>query len=149
MGYEDAPDGEDCFGKIWSVSKPAAFIGVMFATYDTVAYTKPQGYVPTIATYLKSTVPLVAAACTFAAVTCTACNLRGKDDKINYLLGGASAGSIFGIAARSVKVGVPLGFFLAMGAMLYKDSRQNGWEIFPYRERKVGFNHMYNDYTMK
>ncbi|XP_064101315.1 uncharacterized protein LOC135211984 [Macrobrachium nipponense] len=148
MGYSDAPDGEECFEKIWTVSKAGGFIGVMLSTYDVLMYTKPQGYVPTIATYLKSTVPMVAAGATFAAVTCAACNIRKKDDKINYLLGGASAGSIFGVATRSVKVGVPVAFFLSLAAAVYKDSLQNGWEPFPYREHKRGFNHTYFDFTL-
>ena len=76
------------------------FSGIIVSTYDTLLYTKPQGYVPTIATYLRGTVPLVASAATFAAVTCAACNLRGKDDKVNYLIGGLSAGSVIGVAGK-------------------------------------------------
>lgn len=61
---------------------------------------KTQGYVPTLACYVRSTVPAAAAGATFAAVTCAATTLRKKDDKINYFLGGASAGGIFGFTGE-------------------------------------------------
>ncbi|MPC45888.1 NADH dehydrogenase [ubiquinone] 1 alpha subcomplex subunit 11 [Portunus trituberculatus] len=92
---------------------------------------KTQGYVPTLVCYIRSTVPAAAAGATFAAVTCVSTTLRGKDDKFNYFYGGASAGGIFGVAARSFRVGVPLAVFLGFCATVYKDSKDNGWKVFP------------------
>lgn len=65
-------------------------------------YTKPQGYVPTLGAYVRSTVPLAGAGAVFAAVTCASTSLRGKDDKLNYFLGGSAAGGIIGVAGKMV-----------------------------------------------
>lgn len=73
----------------------------MVSTYDVMFITNPQGYLPTLARYIRSTVPCLAAGATFAAVTCASTSLRGKDDKINYFIGGASAGGVFGVAGKS------------------------------------------------
>lgn len=74
--------------------------GLVVSTYDVLMYTKPQGYVPTLGAYLRSTVPLAGAGAAFAAVTCASTALRGKDDKLNYFLGGSSAGGIIGVAGK-------------------------------------------------
>ncbi|KAG7164526.1 NADH dehydrogenase [ubiquinone] 1 alpha subcomplex subunit 11-like [Homarus americanus] len=116
MGYADHPDGQECFEKVFACTKYSGFA----------------------ATYMKSTIPAAAAGATFATVSCVSTNLRGKDDKINYFLGGAAAGGVFGIAARTFRVGVPLGFFLGFAAIIYKDSKDEGWSIFPQTVHKMG-----------
>lgn len=37
----------------------------------------------------------------------------------------------FASSARSFKVGVPTAIFMAVAGAVYKDSRLNGWELFP------------------
>ncbi|XP_047473562.1 NADH dehydrogenase [ubiquinone] 1 alpha subcomplex subunit 11-like [Penaeus chinensis] len=88
MGYTDNPDGKECFQKIWACTKYSGMLGLVVSTYDVLMYTKPQGYVPTLGAYIRSTVPLAGAGAVFAAVTCASTSLRGKDDKLNYFLGG-------------------------------------------------------------
>ena len=78
-----------------------SFSGLVVSTYDVMLYSKTQGYMPTLACYLRNTLPIAAAGATFAAVTCTSTTLRGKDDKLNYFYGGASAGGIFGVTGKS------------------------------------------------
>lgn len=80
--------------------KAFPFSGLVASTVDVLMLSKTQGYVPTLACYVKSTVPAAAAGATFAAVTCASTTIRGKDDKINYFLGGASAGGIFGFTGE-------------------------------------------------
>ncbi|KAK7085174.1 hypothetical protein SK128_015718 [Halocaridina rubra] len=150
MGYSDAPDGEGCFEKIWATSKLAGMAGFLVGAHDVVMITKPQGYVPTILTFSRTFLPITAAGATFAAVTCTACNLRKKDDKWNYFIGGGVGGSIFGVATKSFKVGFPCSVFFACLAVLYKDSRDNGWSFFPEIRHKYGaFDHMSHDFTLR
>lgn len=74
--------------------------GLVASTYDVMMASKTQGYLPTITRYIKLTLPCLAAGATFATVACVSTNLRGKDDKINYFLGGGAAGAIFGIAGK-------------------------------------------------
>ncbi|ROT78097.1 hypothetical protein C7M84_003185 [Penaeus vannamei] len=113
-------------------------------------YTKPQGYVPTLGAYVRSTVPLAGAGAVFAAVTCASTSLRGKDDKLNYFLGGSAAGGIIGVAARTFRVGVPVAAFLGLSAILYKDSKDNGWKLFPGVTHRVGsFDHVSYDFTLQ
>ncbi|XP_050731281.1 NADH dehydrogenase [ubiquinone] 1 alpha subcomplex subunit 11-like [Eriocheir sinensis] len=131
MGYEDHPDGKDCFHKITVATKYTGFLGLVASTVDVLMLSKTQGYVPTLGCYVKTTVPAAAAGATFAAVTCASTTMRGKDDKINYFLGGASAGGIYGFTTRSFRVGIPLAFLLGVAATVYKDSKDNGWELIP------------------
>ncbi|XP_042877195.1 NADH dehydrogenase [ubiquinone] 1 alpha subcomplex subunit 11-like [Penaeus japonicus] len=150
MGYSDHPDGKECFEKIWACTKYSGLLGLVVSTYDVLMFTKPQGYVPTLGAYVRSTVPLAGAGAAFAAVTCASTALRGKDDKYNYLLGGGSAGGIIGVAARSFRVGVPVAFFLGAAAVIYKDSKENGWELFPKITHRVGsFDHVNYDFTLQ
>lgn len=149
MGYKDHPDGQACFQKVFEATKYTGAVGFVLSTYDVLMVVKPQGYVPTLGIFLRTTVPCAAAGATFAAITCVSTNLRGKDDKLNYFIGGASAGSVFGAAKNSVKVGFPAAVFLGLAAVLFKDSMQKGWEFFPKIYHKMGYiDYRKFDYTL-
>merc|ERR1711970_1115982 len=148
MGYTDHPDGEQCFHKMLVCGKNAGLVGVVASTYDLLMISKPQGYVPAIGCYIRGTVPLAAAGVTFAVISCMATNLRHKNDYYNYLWGGAAAGGIIGVAKKSFKVGVPTAFFLGLAAVIFKDSLDNKWEIFPKMTHQMGtFDTIRHDYT--
>jgi len=121
------------------VSKYAGILGITVGTYDVMLFTKAKGYNATLLTYLRTMVPVMASGVAFAAITCAATNYRGKDDKLNYFLGGASAGGVFGAAARSFKVGLPVAFAFGCLAALYKDSKEEGYELIPIpKAHKMG-----------
>ncbi|CAL4129700.1 unnamed protein product [Meganyctiphanes norvegica] len=148
MGYSDAPDGEQCFQKMLICGKNAGLVGVIASTYDLLMVTKPQGYVPAIGCYIRGTIPLAAAGLTFATVSCMATNLRHKDDKFNYFLGGASAGGIIGVAKKSFRLGIPVAFLLGISAIIFKDSLDSKWELLPKIDHQMGtFDTIKNDYT--
>ncbi|XP_071546075.1 NADH dehydrogenase [ubiquinone] 1 alpha subcomplex subunit 11 [Panulirus ornatus] len=149
MGYTDHPDGQDCFGKVIATSKYGLCLGLVASTYDVMFLTTPQGYLPTLSRYFKSTIPCLAAGATFATVTCASTTIRGKDDKINYFMGGASAGGVFGVAARTFRVGLPVGFLLGVAAVIFKASKDGGWAIVPQQTRMLlGMDSNKYDYSL-
>jgi len=135
MGYKyyDSPEGQDCFPKMWYLTKNALKVGVVAATWDVLLYSHPKGYAQTAGRFLFYTGPLAAMAAGFAATTCVANSVRGKDDRTNYVLGGLTSGVVFGAWARNLRAGVYGSAILATAAYVKKMSVEQGWEFFPNR----------------
>lgn len=129
--YYDTPEGQDIYLKTFALSKYAAVAGLGIATYDVLMYSHPQGIVNTAGRYLYITGPLIGMAAAFAATTNIAQNIRGKNDKLNYFLGGAVSGAIFGAWQKSVAIGVPAAVLLGFVAVTKKMSVDDGWKFFP------------------
>ncbi|CAG2067181.1 unnamed protein product [Timema podura] len=136
--YYDTPEGDDCFLKLWYTSKVTGVTGLGISAVDVLFYSHPKGYFETLSRFGYLTLPLVGMAAAFTATTCAATNLRGKDDKLNYALGGVAAGCIFGTWRKTIKSGFVASVLLGAFAMLKKASKEDGWEFMPeikYRER--------------
>ncbi|ALC40497.1 CG9350, partial [Drosophila busckii] len=148
--YYDHPDGEDAFGKIVATNKYALTAGLAWSTLDVLTLSKPQGYLPTIGRFAYNTGPLMGMATAFTLTTLAATNARGKDDKINYLIGGFAAGGVFGAWKRNHVAGLCAGLFLGIAGVLKKMSIEQGWEFFPkpLKHQYGGVNIASNDYTI-
>merc|ERR1712126_457355 len=96
MGYDDHPDGQECFHKMACVGKYAAYTGFYTATMDVLMITKPQGYVLTANRYLKHMGLALACTATFVGGACAVAALRKKNDHYNYITGGVLTGSLLG-----------------------------------------------------
>ncbi|XP_055381805.1 NADH dehydrogenase [ubiquinone] 1 alpha subcomplex subunit 11 [Condylostylus longicornis] len=129
--YYDKPEGQDMSGKLIAANRFAGAAGVAWATVDVLMVSKPKGYLPTIVRFGIVTAPFLAVASSFVVGTYAATNLRGKDDKINYALGGFTAGAALGAVKKSVVTGMTMGLIFAIAASVKKLSRQEGWEFFP------------------
>ncbi|XP_017868826.1 PREDICTED: NADH dehydrogenase [ubiquinone] 1 alpha subcomplex subunit 11 [Drosophila arizonae] len=148
--YYDYPDGEDAFGKIVATNRYAIAAGLAWSTFDVLTLTKPQGYIPTLGRFAYNTGPLMGMATAFTVTTLAATNIRGKDDKLNYLIGGFAAGGVFGAWKHNHVAGLVTGLFLGIAGVIKKMSIEQGWEFFPDSptHQYGGVNIAKNDYTL-
>ncbi|XP_001361907.2 NADH dehydrogenase [ubiquinone] 1 alpha subcomplex subunit 11 [Drosophila pseudoobscura] len=148
--YYDHPEGEDAFGKTVATNKYAVAAGLAWSTVDVLTLAKPKGYLPTLGRFAYNTGPLMGMATAFTLTTLAATNARGKDDKINYLLGGFAAGGVFGAWKHNHVAGLCAGLFLGIAGVIKKMSIEQGWEFFPDTPTKQygGLNIAQNDWTI-
>jgi len=72
-------------------------------------------------------VPFIGGGIAYTSIVHTVSNLRGsKDDMYNHFWAGASVGAVVGAAARKPLMGCVTGFFLAIFALMAKDSALRG-----------------------
>ncbi|XP_060805538.1 NADH dehydrogenase [ubiquinone] 1 alpha subcomplex subunit 11 [Amyelois transitella] len=129
--YYDTPEGSDIFKKTFVTSKYAALSGIAYASFDVLMFSHPTGILNTLGRYAYIVGPMMGMATAFTVTANAAQNIRGKNDKINYFLGGVAAGSIFGAWQRSVTVGVPAAVVLGVAAVIKKTGVDEGWTFFP------------------
>ena len=86
--------------------------GLTTATYDTVLYSKPKGLINIIGRYAMHVGPLMGVATAFTTVTYASTKFRGKDDGLNYALGGFAAGGVIGRWAKNFPTGCLVGILL-------------------------------------
>ena len=147
--YFDHPDGTDASGKMIATNKYAIGTGLAWSTVDVLMLSKPQGYASTLARYAYFTGPLIGMATAFTMVTYFATNVRGKDDKLNYFLGGMAAGGVLGSWRRSAFAGFGFGVIFGVAGMVKKLSKEEGWEFFPKVKHQVGsLNIASHDFTL-
>uniref|UniRef100_A0A1L8EBD7 NADH dehydrogenase [ubiquinone] 1 alpha subcomplex subunit 11 n=1 Tax=Haematobia irritans TaxID=7368 RepID=A0A1L8EBD7_HAEIR len=130
-GYYDKPEGQDCFGKMVATNTYAATAGLAWSTVDVLMLSHPKGYLPTLARFAYNTGPMMGMASAFTLATYMATNVRGKDDRFNYFLGGFAAGGVYGAWRRSHVAGLVMGLFFGLAGVIKKTSIQEGWEFFP------------------
>lgn len=121
----------------------------MFAgVQDILLVSHPKGYAQTAGRFLYYTVPFSAMAATFVATSCAANSLRGKNDYWNYIIGGVSSGSIYGVWQKSLNSGIKAGIVLSLVACMKKWSVDEGFSILgePVREKRL-FNSAKYDYS--
>lgn len=75
--------------------------------------------------------PMYAATTAFCIVTYVSTNVRGKDDRFNYAIGGFTAGTLTGILIKKGLIGVWLGIACAIIGAVKKDSKLDNYEFFP------------------
>ncbi|XP_059046809.1 NADH dehydrogenase [ubiquinone] 1 alpha subcomplex subunit 11 [Achroia grisella] len=129
--YYDTPEGSDIFKKTFVTSKYATLTGLAAASFDVLMFSHPKGVINTVGRYGFIIGPLVGMAAAFTVTANVAQNVRGKNDEINYFLGGAAAGSIFGAWQRSITLGVPAAILLGAAAVIKKTAVNEGWVFFP------------------
>jgi len=92
-----------------------------------------KGGLPTALQRMKfHYLPWLGGTVAYTATVSTVCGLRGgKTDQWNHAVGGSVVGAIIGKLSRNFLGGLASGFLLSVLAYHYKDSRINGYEIFP------------------
>ena len=88
FNYYAKPEGVAPLDKVVGASKWGLLTGLAFGTHDVCLYSKTTTIADTMRCYGYWMVPMAGMGAAFAATTFIATNLRGKDDQINYLLGG-------------------------------------------------------------
>lgn len=86
--YYDKPEGEDPIGKIMGLTKYGILTGGFFTFYDACMISQCTNAAQFFNTAGYWMLPITGMCVTFSAVTYAATNIRKKDDKINYVLGG-------------------------------------------------------------
>lgn len=75
--------------------------------------------------------PMFAATSTFCIATHLATNIRGKDDELNYAIGGFCAGAIVGPIIRQNLVGFLAGITCAIIGAAKKNSKLENYQMLP------------------
>lgn len=109
--YYENPEGTDAFGKICATNKYAILTGFAWGTVDVLMVTKPKGYLPIMARYAYNVGPMMGMASAFTLGTFAATNLRKKDDRWNYVIGGICAGGVYGAWMRTINGGAVAAIF--------------------------------------
>lgn len=136
--YYDTPEGEDCLKKVFYMSKLAGISGLVVSTADVILLSRPRGYLPTVARYGYVTLPMIGMAAAFASTTCIATQVRKKDGKMNYILGGLAAAAVFGAWRGSILHGFNSCWFFVPAAFWKKISVDEGWQFIAPVKREWG-----------
>lgn len=148
--YFDTPDGQDTIKKLWVATKSMAVVSLTVATADVLLYSHPKGYLSTLGRYAYICFPLLGMSTAFVMLKNSAANVRGKDDKLNWVIGALAAGGIFGAWRKSVTAGFTACSTLSGIAMLKKHALQNNWTLLDY-ETKIqegGIRSVRHDFTL-
>ncbi|KAJ2948802.1 hypothetical protein O0L34_g8060 [Tuta absoluta] len=129
--YYDTPEGQDIYKKTFVMSKYAAASGFALGTFDVLMFSHPKGIAGTVGRYGFFIGPLVGMAAAFTVTTNVLQNYRGKNDKINYAIGGAVAGTIASAWLRSGVLAVPAAALFAACAVIKKTGIEEGWTFMP------------------
>ncbi|XP_056637483.1 uncharacterized protein LOC130445692 [Diorhabda sublineata] len=129
--YFDTPDGCDVFRKLWCVMKPATLTAFGIGTFDVLAWSHPKGYLPTFGRYIYVGTPILGASATFVLVTNGVTSLRKKDDRLNWFIGGFSAGAFVGAWKKNPMVGFNTGMVFGILAVCRKVLQENNWNVIP------------------
>ncbi|XP_014258871.1 NADH dehydrogenase [ubiquinone] 1 alpha subcomplex subunit 11 [Cimex lectularius] len=145
--YHDTPDGQDCFKKLWYVTKYSTLYGLVGSSIEILLNSHPKGYAATFARYGFLTGSLVGSVVTFSSTSCMFTNLRGKDDRLNYGLAGIATGAFNGAWMKSVKVGSYSAVVFAVAGIVLKDFVINKWELFPDAGTPKEVTHTYSSFS--
>lgn len=129
--YYDSPEGEDVIYKTIAISKFGAVAGLGYGVFDVLMYSRTKGFVNTAGRLGWYVGPLVGAAAAFAVTANVTQNIRGKNDKLNYFLGGAVSGLILSAWQRVPVMAVPLAMIFGTAAMIKKTALEEGHTFFP------------------
>ncbi|XP_046846313.1 NADH dehydrogenase [ubiquinone] 1 alpha subcomplex subunit 11-like [Xenia sp. Carnegie-2017] len=122
MSFEltlDEFDGSHCIDRVASFGGNAAIAGAIYgsvaAAFMTPAPHPKPNIIQALGLVSRYSILIGSAGALFAGSTCALASVREKDDYINWAFGGALAGSIFGMKARNIPVG--LGWACALGTL--------------------------------
>lgn len=129
--FYEVKDGDDCLKKTLMVSLYTGSAGTLFAFFNGFTSTTIDN--PALGSNLlirfgKFAVPMFAAGAVYSATVCAVSNIQGgKDSPLNHFCGGMAAGSVFGTAFKSHKLGWGLAFLFGSLAALRKQYEMEGF----------------------
>jgi len=133
--YYDTPEGEDCFKKIFCLTKWGALTGGIVALHDLMLISEASTLIPILQRTFHWVGPYAAVGASYSALTCTLFHIRKKDDYWNNALAGFASGLIMGAARKHSGVGGIYAAALAVAGVMYHASKAEGWYDDLYRER--------------
>jgi len=102
FSYFNKPEGEGCLEKFAAVNYQTFWIQTPIITVFQLGFHKVKSPMGFFYRYGKAAWPLHAFASIAAVTSCGMCSYRGKDDHWNWMTAGALAGTVPGLAARSL-----------------------------------------------
>ncbi|CAG4989556.1 unnamed protein product [Colias eurytheme] len=129
--YYDTPEGQDIFKKTIATSKNAVLASIPLATFDVLLYSHPKGFFNTALRYGSYFGTAVGMATAFTLTTNIAQNVRGKNDRLNYFMGGAAAGMVFSALRKIPLLTLPMSIVLGCAAVAKKEGIDEGHIFFP------------------
>uniref|UniRef100_A0A2A4J7G8 NADH dehydrogenase [ubiquinone] 1 alpha subcomplex subunit 11 n=1 Tax=Heliothis virescens TaxID=7102 RepID=A0A2A4J7G8_HELVI len=129
--YYDTPEGQDIFMKTFAASKYATLAGLAAGTLDVMMFSHPKGFASTVGRMAWFVGPLVGMAAGFTVTTNAVQNIRGKNDMVNYFMGGVVAGSILAAWQKAPIIAVPAAVIFGVAGIVKKTSVDEGWIFFP------------------
>ncbi|KAG7209641.1 hypothetical protein KM043_011288 [Ampulex compressa] len=75
-------------------------------------------------------------------------NLRGKDDKLNYIVGSFVTSGIFHVWQKHTFSSCMFALALSAASCIVKDSRQNNWTLLELPPTPAKATYFYKDWTL-
>ncbi|XP_038211106.1 NADH dehydrogenase [ubiquinone] 1 alpha subcomplex subunit 11 [Zerene cesonia] len=147
--YYDTPEGQDILKKTIVTSKNACLASIPIATFDVLLYSHPQGFFNTAFRYGTYFGTAIGMASAFTLTANIAQNVRGKNDGLNYFMGGAASGVVFSALRKLPLLSLPMSIFLGCVAVVKKEAIDEGYTFFP--DVKMGTKNAWsarNDWTI-
>lgn len=146
--YYASPEGKDLTTKLMATNMIAFGLAANGCLLDYAVFTKPKTVAHTLGRVCIVSAPVFATATFFTTATFLSTNLRGKDDYINYFVGGLSCGTIWGSVFKCGWKGTWIGMLFGAVAVGKKLCVDNKIEIFPMPKRREIGTIYRNDYTL-
>ncbi|GFY37934.1 uncharacterized protein TNIN_486911 [Trichonephila inaurata madagascariensis] len=143
------PDGQECLPKTYYYTKYGALGGAIFSIYEMALISKPQTLHSTLARFGRFTFPFAGMGFAFGASLCLLGQIRKKDDFVNHLIGGAIAGSVWGMKFRKVSTGHAIAVVTGLTAGYYKYFKENNLPTFTSRTDAITEFDPRLDFTIK
>ncbi|GFU40874.1 uncharacterized protein NPIL_483751 [Nephila pilipes] len=143
------PDGQECLPKTYYYTKYGAITGAIFSIYEMALISKPQTLHSTLARFGRFTFPFAGMGFVFGSSICLLAHMRKKDDVINHLIGGALAGSVWGIKFGKVSTGHKFGLAIGFLAAYTKYFKLNNIPIFTSRTDATTTYDSKRDFTIR
>ncbi|GIX82068.1 complex I-B14.7 [Caerostris extrusa] len=114
------PDGAECLPKTYYYTKYGAISGAIFSIYEMALVSKPATLGSTLARFGHFTLPFAGMGFIFGSSICMLGQVRKKDDVANHFIGGALAGSIWGLKYGRVTPGHQMALLVGFVAAYFK-----------------------------
>jgi len=129
-------------GILW---KYAFVPATIFTIYDVNCYNR-HGGIPNVLKRMRfHYVPWFGCCIAYTSTVHVVSAFRGKTDQWNHFIGGFAVGTCIGKFSRNFRIGLANGLGFALLCYYYKDSKMNGYEVFP----TVGNPRLGNPWTHK
>lgn len=137
MGYEyfDTPDGQDCDKKLVYMLKKAAYWGFGVSSAYVIVESPPT-YAQVLGKFARVAIPILACTAAGTITVCLLTELRKKDERKNYFIGGLVGGVSGGLVNGYFGYGLFYGVFIGLAAFAVKNAQVNNFELILNKEPK-------------
>ncbi|XP_072023948.1 NADH dehydrogenase [ubiquinone] 1 alpha subcomplex subunit 11-like [Amphiura filiformis] len=121
-------DGTNPTAKMVDNARFGGYVGLVWAAMHGIFIHPPSAGMALLSAANKTALFAIMGA-TFAGTTSALASATGHDRKLNYFIGGCTAGTFLGVRSKSIAVGAQGCVFFGGLAALRKFYDENGWEF--------------------